>query len=118
MPETWRKRGRKSHTRGTYFRSIKRSQIIIGKTTNRPRPTTSESGVSPLRATSTDSSVDSLDILYDAESVINARTKRSDISVYDIQPQSAVPLNPHEDLADDLQLVDRSIDQRILSTVS
>ncbi|CAF1099530.1 unnamed protein product [Didymodactylos carnosus] len=68
---------------------------------------TSASGVSPLRATSTDSqSVDSLDISYDAESVINAKTKRSSTSIDDIQPQSTTPSNPHEDLADDLQLVD------------
>ncbi|CAF4373334.1 unnamed protein product, partial [Didymodactylos carnosus] len=119
IPETWRKRGRKLHTRGIYFRRIKRSQITIRKTSNRPRSTTSASDASPLRATSTDSqSVDSLDISYDAESVINAKTKRSSTSVDDIQSQSTVPSNPHEDLADDLQLVDRSIDQRILSTVS
>ncbi|CAF0860081.1 unnamed protein product [Didymodactylos carnosus] len=110
--ETWRKRGRKSHTRGIYFRSIKRSHITIGKTSNRPRSSSSASGVSPLRVSSTDSqSVDSLDISYDAESVSNAKTKRSGTSVDDIQPQSTVPSNLHEDLADDLQLVDRSIGQ-------
>ncbi|CAF1593106.1 unnamed protein product, partial [Didymodactylos carnosus] len=75
--------------------------------------------VSPLRMTSTDSqSVDSLDIAYDAESVINAKTKRSGKSVHGIQPQSTIPSNPYENLTDDLQLLDRSVDQRILPTLS